>query len=451
MRLLNSLSFRLALVYAGLFLVSVCALAGLYYWVSIHRPLESVRAEVVAESAEVMRLYGAGGPEVAARFLERRVGVPSPRMAYHALLRPDGSVVTTNLPSWPREHTRTWLRIEADISHEGGEEEYKPLVLDRMLPDGGRLLIGRDIDDLDDIEEAMKEAAVWLLPMIVLLVISGGALMSRSIGRRIDAVSAAARRVIEGNLSERVPLQGTGDDFDRLGETLNLMLARIEDLVEAVRRVSDSVAHELRTPLTRLHADLRELCAAPEPDRERLLGALEEAERLGGMFDAVLRISRIEAQRHAADIRPIDLSKLLHDAAEFYQPAAAERAQTLDVDIAPRLKTTGDPDLLFQAMSNLLDNAVKFTPEGGTIRLTGAVDGPEVVVTVSDTGPGIPPHLIDKVVERFFRAPAASDVPGFGLGLSLVAAVAAHHGSKLRFVPAAQGLRVEWRFRVGSH
>jgi signal transduction histidine kinase len=456
MRLLGSFSFRLALIYAGLFTLSVAILLGLFYWSSIYRPMEAVRAGLRAESQRMEAVQRERGDAALAQLLERRAGAAAQRRPYHALLTPAGEILTTNLPSWPEgtnepswtDGTRQrWLRIEADIYRDGDEDDREALVLDRLLPDGTRLMVGRDINDLDDVEETILDAGIWLPPALLLLTILGGALMSRAIGRRIDTVGAAARRVMAGDLSERVPVKGTGDDLDRLGETLNAMLARIEDSVESVRRVSDSVAHELRTPLARLQADLAKLGDAPAAHRPALIASTaEEADRLGRMFDAVLRISRIETQRHAAEMRPLDLSALLDDAADYHAPQAEERGLAFEVRIASGLGVTGDRDLLFQAVSNLLDNAIKFTPEGDRVLLAAERAGAGVLVTIADTGPGVPAALRAKVTERFFRAPDARGVEGFGLGLALVQAVAERHGSTLAFRDGGPGLIVEWRF-----
>lgn len=451
MRLLASFSFRLALLYAALFTLSVSILLALFYWTSIRRPIEQVEAGLVVESARFERLHAEQGNDALVDALQRRAGAPAQRQAYHALIAPDGQVLATNLPSWPPVPGPRWLRIEADVYRDGDEYDHEALVLDRRLADGTRLMIGRDVQDIDELDEGIRVGALWLMPVMALLVIAGGGLMSRAIGRRIDAVGATARRVMAGDLSERIPVRGSGDDIDRLGETLNAMLDRIEASVESVRRVSDSVAHELRTPLTRLQAELNELQAA-SPERKATLieSASEEAERLGRMFDAVLRISRIEAQRHEPEMRRVDLSALLEDAADYHAPQAEERDLALDTQVESNLAIVGDRDLLFQAVSNLLDNAIKFTPPGGHVALSATRADDGIALRVSDTGPGIPAEHHEKVIERFFRAPATEPVPGFGLGLSLVAAVAKLHGSSLRFGDAAPGLAVEWTLPARS-
>jgi signal transduction histidine kinase len=443
-KLLRSLTFRLALYYAGLFTLSVLLLGALYYVIAIRAPLEAVERGLAEEAAEFAALRDRGGPGALAAALERRAAEPAPRLAYHVLLDPAGTALTANLPSWPRRAGEEWIRVEADLPTEGDEDEHEALVHDRTFADGGRLLIGRDIDDLDEVQEAVTDTLVWLLPAVLLLSLAGGALMSRAIGRRIESVAATARGVIAGDLAERVALRGTGDDFDRLGATLNLMLDRIEQGMDGVRRVSDSVAHELRTPLTRLRASLAELERSGEG--QAVAEAVQEAERLEAIFNAVLRIARIEAAPTPRARERVDLSAILRDAAELYLPEAEARGQALAVEAQPDLWVEGDRDLLFQAVTNLLDNAVKFSPPGGAIRLCGEAAAGGVRVVVEDRGPGVPAELRGRITERFFRAPQAASVPGAGLGLALVGAVAAAHDSAIGFADAAPGLRIEWEF-----
>ena len=444
MKLLRSLAFRLALYYAGLFTLSVLLLGALYYLVAIKAPLDAVERNLTGEARLLSELHKGQGTAALAEALDRRAAHPAPRLAYHVLLDRSGAPLTTNLPSWPQARRDEWLRIEADIPQEGEEDEHEALVLDRTLPDGLRLMIGRDIDELDDLQETLTSALIWLLPAMFLLSLAGGALISRAIGQRIANLDSAARGVIAGDLSKRVAVRGSGDDIDRLGQTLNVMLDRIEQGIEGIRRVSDSVAHELRTPLTRLRASLADL--ETTGDREAIAEAVQEAERLEAIFNAVLRIARIETAREGAARARVDLSAILHDAVELYLPEAEARGQVLTIDTDAALWVEGDRDLLFQAVTNLLDNAVKFSPDGGRIRVYGQGDESSCRLIVEDEGPGVPPDLLERITERFFRAPDARGVTGAGLGLSLVAAVAALHEAPIRFGDSRQGLRVEWEF-----
>lgn len=454
MRIFHSLSFRLALTYVALFCLSVAALLGLYYWMSVHAPLEASKERVGIEAQAMARTYMLDGEQALVATLDQRAGRVYTRKPFHAFIDSEGRVVTSNLPSWPAYSGETWLRIEADIYRDGDESDHEALVLDRRFDDGARLLVGEDMEDIDEAEEQLSAAASWILPGALILGILGGALMSRAIGKRIETINTAARTVIAGDLSGRVALRGSGDDFDRLGETLNLMLSRIEDLLESIRRVSDSIAHELRTPLARLLVSLEEM-DGPDTGRKAALlhEATDEARRLHRMFDALLRIARIESGRHASEHRPVDVRALLEDAVEFHQPDAETKSIALGIAEAAQgtggaggtadLTLPGDPDLLFQAVSNLIDNALKYTPAGGSVTVSAERRGPAAVLAVGDTGYGIAAADRDRLTERFYRAEATRDLPGEGLGLSLVAAVAARHRGELRFLDNTPGTRVE--------
>jgi signal transduction histidine kinase len=437
MRLLRSLTFRLALIYLALFALSVALLLAVTWWTSVTRPLDGVEAAVAREADALGDIYIVDGAAALEAALRRRAATVSERKAFHAFVAADGHTLA-NLPSWPARPGSGWKRFEADLYVDGDEEDHEALVHEQSFRDGARLFVGRDIEDIDEREEVIEQMILWGSVAVLLLGLLGGVVMSLAVGRRIEAVNATARRVIAGDLSGRVPTRGSGDDFDRLGDTLNAMLARIEALVEAVSRVSDSIAHELRTPLARLQADLGELAAEPDSgERARLLdAAIAEAARLQATFDALLRIARLETGRHVLERRPVPLDRLLADAAELYGPEAEAQGKRLDVDIAPGLEVAGDPNLLFQAVANLLDNALKHTPPGSRIRLSGRAG----LVEVADDGPGIAVEHRPRVVERFYRAPEAAGRPGLGLGLSVVAAVAQAHGGRLELADDRPGL-----------
>ena len=451
MKLLQSLSFRLALTYVLLFAGSLLLILGINYWVSIARPLEAARGEVAREADLYSDIYVVDGEAALLKRLEARRNVLAPRKAFHAFIGADGKVVSANIPSWPAAARPGFTRIEADLYVDGDEEDHEALVLDMVFPTGARLIIGRDVEDIDEREEALADAALWTLSVALLLGIVGGILMSRAIGRRIEAVNTAARAVIGGDLGGRVAVRGTGDDFDRLGETLNLMLDRVENSVEAIRRVSDNVAHELRTPLARMQGLVDTLEAAHErgetAEVDALLGRISgETKQLQTIFDALLRIARIESGRHELRTSEIDLGKLVEDAGEFYQPGADDKSITLTIEPEPGLVISGDPDLIFQGVCNLLDNALKYTPEGGAVHVQARRSETATLVRIVDNGPGVDEASRKKLTERFFRAQNAEASEGFGLGLSLVSAIAALHRSSLTFSDAAPGLCVEWRF-----
>lgn len=443
----HSLTLRLGLIYVSLFLTSTAILFGAAYWIGVYQPLLKEAALVRREAGDLAAIDRGGGRDALLRALEVRRST-GPRRAFDALVASNGRTVTATLPSWPATPIGDWTTLEADVYLAGQEQDYEALVVERRLGDGARLLVGRDVEDIDDRDELFTIGSAWLILIAAALAIAGSFAMSRAVARRIEAVTRAARRVMAGSLDERIPLRGTGDDFDELAGTLNQMLGRIEEAVEAVRRVSDNVAHELRTPLARLHADLDDLrIASDERERQQLTEqAVAEAERLQSIFDALLRIARIESGRHLAGFRTVDLSDLLADAIEYHMPGAEARGQRIASEIASGLTLEADPNLLFQAVSNLLDNAVKYGGEGGTVTVRADRRGPEITVGISDAGPGIPPAYREKVIERFFRLSDTASEPGNGLGLSLVDAIVSLHRGKLRIMDAASGAKIQLIF-----
>ncbi len=317
--LFDSLTFRVTLAYLLFLAAAVALLLAGGWWFGVQAPLGRMERLVAREAREIAALYHASGPEAAVRRLELRRRDPLPTMAFHALIERDGSVVSANLPSWPAVRRDGWQRFEADLYRDGDEDDHEALSRDMLLPDGRRLIVGRDIEAIADRQELIEEGALWGSLAVLLLGLSGGLVLSRTIGRRLDRVARMARTVMAGDLGGRIETSGTNDDFDRLSRTLNLMLDRIEELVASVSRVSDSIAHELRTPLTRLRADLDTLVRETGGDRERMLAAraVAEAEALQRTFDSLLRIARLETGRHAPAGEAVALDALLAERSSF--------------------------------------------------------------------------------------------------------------------------------------
>lgn len=442
---LRSLTLRLTLGYMAVFTVSVALMLGLTFVAGVWQPLRQVEATIRLQSDALVATYNARGRDALIHALEHRRATAIGRMPYHVLIAPNGAVVAANLADWPQVRGPEWRRYEFGTYATGAEEEHEAVVRDLALKGGYRLLVGLDTEDLDEREDLIVEVLSWGAGMSLALGLLGGLVMTFAVSQRLESINRAARAVIAGDLSGRVALRGSGDDFDQLSATLNQMLERIEGLVASISRVSDNIAHELRTPLTRLRAELEELAGEDDPEtiRARSGAALDEAGRLQSMFEALLRIARLESGPALPKER-VDLSALLEDAAELYAPAAEEKGQIMSLDIAPGLNVEGDPDLIFQMVSNLLDNAVKYAPNGGSLRLSAVRELGGVTVSVTDDGPGVPATDRERVFERFYRR--SNDPNGFGLGLSLVAAAAERHGAKITLTDAEPGLRVTVRF-----
>ena len=435
----KSLSVRLTILYAGTFCFSVMLLGAAYYWISVHQPREAVRVLADRDFLAMKAIDESSGRAALIDTLRTHDRGAGGRDHFFALVSRDGRTIAANLPSWPSRHQSRWIEVEADAFVEGEEIDHYAILRDGTLEDGARLLTGWDADEVLAREEQLRAAALWLIGGTIFLGICGALLMTAAITQRLEAINRAALTVMDGDLSQRVPIKGTGDDFDRLAGTLNVMLARIESLFEAVRRVSDSAAHELRTPLTRLighldRVDLDMLGSAPR--KSSLFAAMQEAERLNRILDATLRISRVEGRRYEARIRPVDLGVLAEDVCDYYRPEADRRNISISVSNHGDAVIDGDADLLFQALSNLVDNAIKFGHPHGHVTIVSGTDSDGIFLSVSDDGPGLADGEVTYVTERFFRGTAGRAAGGDGLGLSLVAAIADWHRCDLVFVTA---------------
>lgn len=311
-------------------------------------------------------------------------------------------------------------------------------------PDGGRsigvaigqgriLVVGADPELIERLDARMVPLFALTFGLMGLLGVGGGFLLSAALRRRLDAITGAAEAIIEGDLSRRMPVGPGGHEFDRLSSTLNRMLDRIAVLMANLRQVSGDIAHDLRTPLTRLRQKI-EVAAAPTATVEMLRDALHQAgahaDELLALFAAILAIAEVEAGGGALRLRPIDLSALVADIADSYLPAAEDGGRALDRAVSPGMAIDGVRELIAQLIANLLDNALRHTPEGTRVRVSLEGEGGRAVLTVADDGPGIPSADRDRVFERFVRLEQSRTTPGHGLGLRLVAAIAgAHHAA----------------------
>lgn len=313
------------------------------------------------------------------------------------------------------------------------------------LPSGGILVIGRDMSEASGFRVIVEESLGLAMVLAVLLGTVFGLVTSRTVLRRLSLINNTARRILRGRLEERMPLVGSGDEFDRLARNLNAMLDRIAELMAATREVTDNIAHDLRGPLNRMRGrlELAMLPGATREDVEQAVGlALEDSDTLLATFEALLMIARLE-HGIAPDFAPVGLGDLVEDLFDYFAPLAEEKG--LDLELArsdPGCVVAGDKHLLFQAFSNLVDNAIRYTPEGGRIAISLRREGATAVVAVADTGPGIPAGMREKVLRRFVRLDTSRGDSGSGLGLSVVAAIARHHGARLEMADNHPGLRV---------
>ena len=296
-------------------------------------------------------------------------------------------------------------------------------------------LYGATMGDLDILEEILLGTLIWGFILMIGLGIGASGLMSRNISARLEQVNRTSRAIRGGNFARRMPVDNTRDEFDHLAVNLNEMLDHIEVLMDAVKNVSNAIAHDLRTPLTRLLNDLEELRALLPRDTDPdsyIERSIEDAGRILQTFNALLRIAQIESGARRRDFEEMDLGHVATDVVAFYWPLAEEKGITLHTQIGRTSRLLGDQDRVSQAMSNLVDNAIKYTPVGGTVTVGLDQGDRGSRFFVSDSGPGIPPSEYDNVFNRFYRLDAHGDSEGSGLGLSVVAAVAKLHDASLR-------------------
>ena len=450
--LLRTSTFRLALIYLALFGISVVGLFGFVYWNTVGFAAEQTDETIGAEItglAEQYRLTGLVG--LTAIVIERS---RNQQESLYLLVGPDRRPLAGNLDSWPDEPTlgEGWINFVYRRPVGGVNVTRQARARHLLLPGGFQLLVGRDIEDRLQFGRQIRETMAWALALAAALGLGGGILMSRNLLRRIEAVNTAARGIMAGDLSRRVSLGRSGDEIDQLAANVNAMLDQIERLLEGMRQVTDNIAHDLRGPLhrmrTRLEVTLAEPADAPSY-RAAVEDTVAEVASLLATFNALLSIAELEAGATGATLAPLDLGRLIGDVAELYAPLAEEQGLGFAVEAPDGLRVRGERHLLSQALSNLVDNAIKYTPSGGDVRVTAMAADGIIQIVVADTGPGVPETERDRVQDRFVRLEASRKRPGSGLGLSLVRAVARVHRGKLRLEDNAPGLRAVLELPAG--
>ena len=351
-----------------------------------------------------------------------------------------------NLDRWPKNAkiSDDWLEFSLEINKQTNETHLARAKIFR-LPGSYGLLVGRDIHQLTEAKRRILQALTWGLVMMVLLAFVGGLVLSRRTVRKIERINETARIIMSGDFSQRIPLTNRNDDFDQVADNLNQMLDRIQALMEDIRRVSDNIAHDLRTPLARLRQHLEQARLEEDPSSksaQNLEQSIREADSLLTTFNALLRIARIEAGQMTAGFSQVNYHTLLQDIIEFYEPLIDDKEQSLSATLEPNIMSDGDRDLLFQALANLLENAIKYTPQMGSISISLIRVAMSVIITISDNGPGIPEAERENVFRRFYRLDQSRTTSGNGLGLSMVAAVISMHKGKIELMPNNPGLKI---------
>tara|TARA_R110002072_G_scaffold43877_5_gene123205 strand:- start:616 stop:2169 length:1554 start_codon:yes stop_codon:yes gene_type:complete len=454
----RSATFRFALIYAFLFTIITVLLAGFIYYSTVSVLENQVSETVAAELRGLAESYNTDGMPGLLTNVENRSRDQNNREGIYLLVSPNNHRISGNLSAWPPYllPNGEWTRFKVESP---GNPKSLMLIGARgyELSGGFRILVGRDMAVSDAFRSNLIEALTWALAATLLFGLSGSYLISRGLLRRVDAVSNTTRRIMDGDLSHRVPLAGRNDEFDRLSVNLNHMLSRIEALMNGMRLATDSLAHDLRSPLTRLKGRIELALSKKDENIEELRQALEQAnadiDQIQTTFNDLIAIAKAEAGLRQEEMQPLDLRALMEDLAELYEPVAEEQGRRLQLSTFSRSRddaifVPAQRQLLSQAIANLFDNALKHGRGDISCAIRQRAD--KVILEIADQGDGIPEESRQQVLTRFVRLDQSRSLPGSGLGLALVAAVAQMHHCQLELASNAPGLRVILTFTASK-
>jgi signal transduction histidine kinase len=459
------------MAYMVIFAIFAVVILGYVAWNARRLIDDQIRSTIDAEIAGLSEQHRTGGLRRLIAAVDQRSRAPGASL--YLVVTPFGEKLAGNVDTLPPgildrpgELEAPYSRAAGEGEGEGARDRHRALIRVYMLPGGFRLLVGRDLEERSRLRHIIRRAGGWSLAMVLALGCIGGVVVARRVLARVDGMADTARSIMEGDLQGRLRVAGTGDEFDRLALNLNAMLDRIGELMTGLRHVSDNIAHDLKTPLTRLRNRAEEAlrtAGTKEEMRGALDGVIEEADNLIRVFNALLMIARLEAGQVRESMGPVDVSDIATDVGELYEPLAEDAGLSLQVDVSPGVSITGNRELIGQAVSNLIDNAIKYgTPASPpdivadgtsgpaakaeltapTIKLSVTQDQGRALITIADHGPGIPAEERTRVLERFVRLDGSRTQPGFGLGLSLVAGVARLHHGQLLLDDNGPGLKI---------
>ena len=447
--LFRTTAFKLTAAYLVIFALFAAFVLGYVAWNAQRLLTDQIRSTIDAEIQGLAEQQRQGGIRRLVNIIERRSRGPGASL--YLVTTPVGERIAGNVEAIPPgtlDHTGE-SEIEYARSSEMVETPSRALVRVFMLPAGFRLLVGRDLEERQRLGIVIRRAAGWSLALVFILGCFASWFVARRVLKRVDGMSETAHAIMAGDLKGRLAIAGTDDELDRLALNLNAMLDRIGELMAGMQQVTDNIAHDLKTPLTRLRNRAEEaLRSSRSPDelRTALDGAIEEADNLIRVFNALLMLARLEAGRVSDNMAELDLSEIVSGMAELYEPLAEEAGLSLVGEVEPGLRVFGNRELIGQALANLVDNALKYggPAQGGdgVVAVTARRNGASIELAVADHGPGIPEADRGRVLDRFVRLDTSRSKPGFGLGLSLAAGVVRLHGGQLRLDDNDPGLRV---------
>lgn len=452
--LFQTFTFRLALIYVGLFSASVVLLFAFIYTFSINHLESQIRDAIKAQYYYLSSEYRQSGSASVEQRIRELIKSNSDSNEVYLLVDRNRNVLAGNLNEWPTKTINEdtfdkkgkWVRFSIEDARET-QEGVGVRALMIPLSKWRMLLVGQTLQSTTKVKQVIAKTFGASLALTLLMAFAGALVMTKSVIRRINTINRSAFAIMHGNLSARVPVQSVGDEFDNLSANLNAMLDKIEALMQSISQFTNNIAHDLRSPLnriiTRLDAGLRSI-DPKNPARGLMEKNIHDMEELISTFNAILKISELEASTEAKEFEEINLTEMLHNLVELYEPYASERNIRLSCMIDTPQIARGEKHLLNQAFANLIDNALKFSHDGGEIIIRAETNPLQIII--ADSGPGIPEEMREKVFEKFFRLEFSRNTRGNGLGLSLVAAIARIHAIGLKLEDNKPGLRVRMIF-----
>jgi signal transduction histidine kinase len=440
---LRSNRFRWAAAVAGFLAIFVTLFLGFIYW----RVDDYLIARSDRMVAYQLNFFARLPADRLIDAIDDHLGGDSRGVLFAGLFDADGKRIAGNLARIPRE-----LEIDkpvqgARVARIDQSKPGDPLVraIGRRLADGSVLVVGRNVDETRELSQVVGEALALGLLSLFVLCMAAGAWLSVRAERRVEEVNQRVRRIVAGDLRERLPHGSADEPFSRLAAIVNGMLDEMETMINALAGVGNDIAHDLRTPLTRARLALergRTNAGTVEQLQQVADKAIAGIDQSLSIVTALLRLTEIENSRRSAAFGDVAMYDMLREVCDVYEPIAEDKTIELSVKIVAKAQVRGDRDLLFEALANLVDNAIKFTPEGGRVGIELLRGNSETIVRITDSGPGINQQETEAVLRRFYRSDKIRNTPGVGLGLNLVAAIAKLHGFRLVIHPGPGG-RVE--------
>jgi len=452
---LASSTFKQALIAIATFGMIVSALFSYVYLSTSSYVRSRSDRGIMTEYSSLQGVYERSGRDGLIAQIQQRIADGNSANNVYMLADPSLAALAGNLREWPPAATAASGWIEFRASEALPNAANRPLLraMLQTFPSGDRLLVGRDISDLDSFADQIKTAMISVAALLFVVAGVASILVTRRTVGRIESINATSRAIMQSGLDQRIPLRGTHDEWDRVAENLNLMLDRIETLMGEVRQVSDNVAHDLRTPLTRMRGRLEKAYHGQRigEDDQALIGdTIADLDAVLRIFSSLTRIAQIETQARKGAFRTVNLVEIAGEVVELYDAAAEQEGTRLTVVGDREVLVTGDRDLIFDAIANLVDNAIKHGRTGGQVVVANEIIEGRPVVSIADDGPGIPADEYEHVFKRFYRLEHSRYTPGNGLGLSLVAAVARLHGARIEMLDNSPGLKIKFWFSAST-